>query len=56
MVRIEGFTLRPPLVSASPTPANGASKDGFDFHVAKPVDGEHLARLLGESIQRRPSQ
>ena len=41
---------------ASPTHANGAWKDGFDFHVAKPVDGEHLARLLGESIESRPSQ
>jgi hypothetical protein len=31
-------------------------KNGFDFHVAKPVDGEHLARLLGESIESRPLQ
>jgi signal transduction histidine kinase/ActR/RegA family two-component response regulator len=32
---------------ASPTAASGPSRDGFDFHLAKPVDAEHLARLLG---------
>jgi two-component system, sensor histidine kinase len=37
---------------ASPTAANGRSKDGFDLHVAKPVDGEHLARLLGACATR----
>ena len=37
----------------SPAAAIGPSKDGFDFHVAKPVDGERLARLLRGAIQPR---
>jgi PAS domain S-box-containing protein len=32
---------------ASPSAANGRSKDGFDYHLAKPLDPEHLAMLLG---------
>jgi CheY-like chemotaxis protein len=32
---------------ASPSAANGSSKDGFDYHLAKPVDAERLAMLLG---------
>src|SRR4051812_16401318 len=32
---------------ASSNAANGRSKDGFDYHLAKPVDPEHLAILLG---------
>jgi PAS domain S-box-containing protein len=33
---------------ACPSDANGPSEDGFDFHLAEPVDVEHLARLLGD--------
>jgi hypothetical protein len=32
---------------AALTSANGASEDGFDYHLAKPVDAEHVAILLG---------
>jgi len=32
---------------ASPTAANGPSEDGFDHHLAKPVDAEQLVHLLG---------
>jgi hypothetical protein len=31
---------------------NGSSKDGFDYHLAKPVDAEHLAILLGAGATR----
>jgi PAS domain S-box-containing protein len=34
---------------ACPSGATGPS-DGFDFHFARPIDGEHLARLLGNGV------
>jgi signal transduction histidine kinase/ActR/RegA family two-component response regulator len=43
-------------LSRSPTDAGGPAKDGFDFHVAKPVDGEHLAHLLrAAALRGRPA-
>ena len=38
---------------ASRTAANGPSEDGFDYHLAKPVDAEQLAHLLGAGAIRR---
>jgi len=37
---------------AAPSAGNGASGDGFDYHLAKPVDAEHLAILLGAGATR----
>jgi hypothetical protein len=33
-------------LSGSPIAANGRSKDGFDYHLPKPVDAEQLAHLF----------
>ena len=33
-------------LSGSPIAANGPSKDGFDYHLPKPVDAEQLAHLF----------
>jgi PAS domain S-box-containing protein len=37
---------------SAPSAGNGASGDGFDYHLAKPVDAEHLAILLGAGATR----
>jgi signal transduction histidine kinase len=49
------------LVSVGPPPdpsdRHDPSEDGFDFHLAEPVDVEHLARLLAdEAIQVQANQ
>ena len=42
---------------ASPSPANGPSKDGFDFHVAKPSTASTLRVCLAlQSRHARPSE
>jgi len=41
-------------LSTSPSDAHGPSKDGFDFHVPKPVDGEQLAGLLRAGALKAP--
>ncbi len=35
----------------SPGNSNCPLEDGFDYHLVKPVDPEHLERLISEGIQ-----